>query len=85
MELLDIILLSLIQGITEWLPISSSGHLVLAQELFNMQVSIYYDILLHFATLIVILLVFYKDIYKIIKELLKLNFKNEYAKLGQHV
>jgi len=77
MELLDIILLSLIQGITEWLPISSSGHLVLAQELFNMQVSIYYDILLHFATLIVILLVFYKDIYKIIKELLKLNFKNE--------
>ncbi|MBL7051594.1 MAG: undecaprenyl-diphosphate phosphatase [Nanoarchaeota archaeon] len=85
MELLDIILLSLIQGLTEWLPISSSGHLVLAQELLNIQVPIYYDILLHFATLIVIFLVFYKDIYKIIKELLKLNFKNEYAKLGIYI
>ncbi|MDP3919029.1 MAG: undecaprenyl-diphosphate phosphatase [Nanoarchaeota archaeon] len=85
MELLNIILLSLIQGITEWLPVSSSGHLVIMQELFNMQVPIYFDILLHFATLVVIFIVFYKDIIKIAKAIIKLDFKDEYGKLGLYI
>ena len=85
MELFQIIILSIVQGITEWLPVSSSGHLVLFQEFFNMEIPIYFDILLHFATLIVIFLVFYKDIIKIIKALIKLDFKDEYGKLALYL
>jgi undecaprenyl-diphosphatase len=85
MELFQIIILSIVQGITEWLPISSSGHLILFQQFFNMEVPIYFDILLHFATLIVIFLVFYKDIIKIIKALIKLDFQDEYGKLALYL
>ncbi len=85
MELLNIIILSFIQGITEWLPISSSGHLVIAEQLLNIEVPFYYNILLHFATLIVIFLVFYKDILKIIKAFLKRDFKSSYGKLGIYI
>jgi len=85
MALLDIILLAFIQGTTEWLPVSSSGHLVLAQQLLNINVPIYYDIILHFATLIVILMVFYKEILKILKAFSQLDFKSEYGKLGSYI
>ena len=64
---LQAIILGVIQGITEWLPISSSGHLVIAQKLFNLEPSISLILVLHIASLIVIFLVFYRDIYKLIK------------------
>lgn len=69
MELFQALILGIIQGITEWLPISSSGHLVLFQELFRMESSIAYDALLHVATLVVIIVVFWKDIIAMIKSL----------------
>ncbi|MGA1847033.1 undecaprenyl-diphosphate phosphatase [Deferribacter abyssi] len=68
MNINDALLLGLIQGLTEFLPISSSGHLVIAQSLmknFN-EPGIFYDILLHFATLLSILVYFRKRIGKII-------------------
>ena len=58
MELFYIILLSIIQGITEWLPISSSGHLVLIQEYFKLDVPLSFDIFLHLATLFVLFVIF---------------------------
>ena len=84
MELLNAIILGIVQGITEWLPISSSGHLVIFQELFGMNVPVFFDIMLHFATLLVILLVFWKDIWKVIHSWLTWE-KNEYWKLGWFV
>ncbi|KAA0257123.1 undecaprenyl-diphosphate phosphatase [Deferribacter autotrophicus] len=68
MNISDAVLLGFIQGVTEFLPVSSSGHLVIAQSLmknFN-QPGILYDILLHFATLLSILVYFRKRIGKII-------------------
>lgn len=71
METLKIIFLGIFQGIAEFLPISSSGHLAILQNLFNMgdvEENITLDILLHLGTLIAIFLVYYKEIWALIKE-----------------
>ena len=59
----------MIQGLTEFLPISSSGHLALAHMLFGMETDASYlsfDILLHAATLIVVFVVYHRDIFALI-------------------
>lgn len=70
MELFQAIILGIVQGITEWLPVSSSGHLVLFQELFGMANSVAFDALVHIATVLVIFIVFWKDIVAMLKSLL---------------
>ena len=57
MEILQSIILGLVQGLTEFLPVSSSGHLILIKKLFGIdqeQFGLTYDIALHFATLILV-------------------------------
>ncbi len=61
------IILSIIQAITEWLPISSSGHLALLQQYFGFH-DITYDVFLHFASILAVIVLFWKDIVKIIKK-----------------
>ncbi|NCB74261.1 MAG: undecaprenyl-diphosphate phosphatase [Clostridia bacterium] len=69
MSLLFAALLGLIQGIAEFLPISSSGHLAVLQNLFGVgEVDTLFDVLLHLATLISICIVFRKDIVDMINE-----------------
>jgi len=66
MTLLLAILLGLIQGLTEFLPISSSGHLALFGKWFGLgEADINFDIILHLATLVAILLVYRKDVIKL--------------------
>lgn len=81
-ELIVSLILAVIQGITEWFPISSSGHLVLAEKLLSYDAGIMFDVALHFGTLMAVFVYFGKDILDIIKELLKGNFKSENGKLG---
>ncbi|MEM3374314.1 MAG: undecaprenyl-diphosphate phosphatase [Candidatus Woesearchaeota archaeon] len=71
MNLIEAIILGIIQGITEWLPISSSGHLVLFQTIFKIKQPIIFDVLLHFGSLLVILFVFRKEILELILGVLK--------------
>jgi undecaprenyl-diphosphatase len=71
MDVLYAVLLGIIQGITEWLPISSSAHLAIAQY-FMGEVSVAFDITLHLATLFVVLFVFRKDVKNIIIECAKI-------------
>jgi undecaprenyl-diphosphatase len=81
MDLLQTIILGFIQGVTEWLPISSTGHLRLAEHYFGLNVPLLFDVTLHLGTLIVILIFFRNDIRNIIEALVKLNFKTENGKL----
>ena len=67
MDTFQAAILGLLQGITEWLPISSSGHLVLAQTLFNIEPPLFFDVLLHFGSLLVIIGVFRKELFHVIK------------------
>jgi undecaprenyl-diphosphatase len=58
--------LGILQGITEFLPISSSGHLVVAQKLLGFESpGVYLELLLHLATLLAILVFFFKDILRL--------------------
>lgn len=69
MSLLFAAILGLVQGLAEFLPISSSGHLAVLQNLFGMeQVDTLFDVLLHFATLIAICIVYRQDIADMIRE-----------------
>lgn len=63
MEIVKAILLGIVQGATEFLPVSSSGHLVLASSLLGFsEQGIVFDVLLHLGTLVSVLVVFRKDL-----------------------
>lgn len=65
--MIESIILGLLQGLAEFLPISSSGHLVLGHELLNMnEAGMFFDIMLHAGTLLSIFVVFRKKIVDII-------------------
>ena len=65
MTLVDAIILGLIQGITEFLPISSSGHLVIAQSLLGLKLpGNIIEVVTHLGTLFSVIIVFRKDIVK---------------------
>src|SRR3990170_2500473 len=83
--LLEIVLLAVIQGLTEWLPISSSGHLVIAQEYLGLRVPVFFDIVLHLGSLVVVLAVLWKDVLNILKAVARLDFKSEDGKLALYV
>jgi undecaprenyl-diphosphatase len=62
-NLLDAVLLGLIQGLTEFLPVSSSGHLVMGQELLDIRIpGVAFEVAVHVATLFSVLLVFRKRV-----------------------
>ncbi|MFH0874704.1 MAG: undecaprenyl-diphosphate phosphatase [archaeon] len=70
-NILQAIFLGIVQGITEWLPISSSGHLAIFSHLLKLEENVSFDIVLHIASLIVVMIVFRKEILWMIEGLLK--------------
>lgn len=68
MTILQGFLLGILQGVAEFLPISSSGHLALAQSLFGLEdVPLLYDIFLHMATLLAVTIYFWPKIWALLK------------------
>lgn len=67
MTILESIILGAVQGLTEFLPISSSGHLVLAQSILNIEEPpLFFDVMLHFGTLMAVFIFFWRDIWEIV-------------------
>lgn len=70
MDWLKAIILGFIQGVAEFLPISSSGHLAIFKFVlgFDSDTGLLFDVLLHIGTLVAVFICFYKDIWELIKE-----------------
>ena len=72
MDILSSVILGVIQGITEFLPVSSSGHLVLGQFFLGIrEPELFFDVVLHVATLMVVLWFFRHDIAKAVFEVIE--------------
>lgn len=97
MNVIKAIILGIVQGLTEFLPVSSSGHLAVTQQLLNIPEDqiLFFTTMLHLGTLFSVFLVYSKDIIIIIREFLHLigeiftgkGFKinNEHRKLGFYI
>jgi len=76
------LLLGIVQGLTEFLPISSSGHLVLAEKLLNIDPpGVLLEAVLHLGTLLAVLFVFRKDVLRLTLGLAKTQERNELGRL----
>lgn len=71
MTYLQAVILGIVQGLAEFLPISSSGHLALLENFFGIKEDnmLFFTVLLHFGTLLAVFVVFWKDIWELLKEL----------------
>lgn len=76
MGFIESFFLGVLQGIAEFLPISSSGHLAVAKELLHLRdVPMFYDIILHIATLLAIFIVYWKTIWRLITTSVRFIFR----------
>ena len=81
MEIIDSIILGVIQGLTEFLPVSSSGHLEIGKAILRdnsvPEKSLLFTVVLHFATALSTIVVFRKDIFEILKGLLSFKWNDD--------
>lgn len=86
MEIIQLIVLSLVQGVTEFLPVSSSAHLILVPQLTGWQdQGLLFDVAVHVGTLLAVLLYYRRDVLSMSQSFLNQGFKrdmNEEARLA---
>jgi len=79
-SVIQAVFLGVLQGLTEWLPVSSSGHLVIAQQFFSIEVPIFFDIALHIGTSLVVIWFMRKEVLAMLKAAIKLDFTSKYGR-----
>ena len=79
MTWLQALLLGLVQGLTEFLPVSSSGHLAIGREILGVEASgdLVFEVAVHAATVLATIVVFRKEIWKLICGLFKFRYNDE--------
>jgi undecaprenyl-diphosphatase len=91
MTIIQSIILGIIQGLTEFIPISSSAHLVITKYLLGWNIpnqeAFIFDVIIHLGTLIAVVIYFWKDIWKIIRAVVtgiieRQPFKDDSSRLG---
>lgn len=85
MEWLEALILGIIQGVTEYLPVSSSGHLEIGKAMLGIEPStnkafdLTFSVVVHFATVLSTVVIFWKDILQIFKGLFQFKWNEEFA------
>ena len=81
MDTLQAVLLGIVQGITEFLPVSSSGHLQIAKELLGVELeeNLTFDVILHAATVLSTIVVLWSEVWRLLKGLFSRRFTPEQA------
>ena len=67
MDIFQGIIIGIVQGLTEFLPVSSSAHLIFIQNILGVESSLAFDTFLHLGSLLAVLIYFRADIYKMIR------------------
>ena len=75
MDIFKVIFISIVQGITEFLPISSSGHILLLKKLLNLELDTTFDIFIHMGTLLAVLIIYRNEIFELISGIFNKNIK----------
>jgi undecaprenyl-diphosphatase len=81
-ELFKALILAVVQGLTEWFPVSSSGHLVLFEYFLDYEGSLLFETALHFGTLMAVFVYFGKEITDILRDFLSGKWKTEHGKMA---
>lgn len=79
-ELIAVLILAIVQGVTEWLPVSSQGHLVIAEYLLGYSGGLLLEVTLHFGTLMAVFVYFGREITEMLEDILRLKWKTEKAR-----
>lgn len=79
MQWWEALLMGIVQGLTEFLPVSSSGHLMITRELFGVDAEGFLDftVTVHFATVLSTIFVFWKVLWQLVKGVLKFKYNDE--------
>jgi len=86
MDYLQIIILGIVQGLTEFLPVSSSGHLILIPSIFNYEdQGLAMDAILHLGTLLAIIIYFRLDLARLVQSLFNCKNDPDYNRLAWHI
>lgn len=83
MGIFEAVIQGILQGLTEFLPVSSSGHLLISQHILGVKENnLFFNVMLHIGTLIAVLAVYYKEVFNLIKAFFRIigkSFKREFS------